>query len=359
MATWTDESSGIRKGEEIDVSSLEKYLKKQLPKTEGALIIEQFPKGFSNLTYLLKLGDRQLVLRRPPFGANIKSAHDMGREYKILKALSKTYAKAPLPYFYTEDEAVIGAPFYVMERVQGVILRPKMPKEMHPAADTMHEVANGLIDTFVELHEVDYQAVGLGDLGRPEGYVERQIQGWTKRYFKSKTDEIPALEKAAEWLNDHIPQESDAALIHNDFKYDNIVLKADDWTKVLAVLDWEMSTLGDPLMDLGTSIGYWVNQNDPEWLQKLALSPTTLPGNPSRGEVVERYAQKSGRDVGNIVFYYVYGLFKIAVIVQQIYYRYKKGYTQDQRFANLIDAVRGLGATAMQAIGKKRIDDLF
>jgi aminoglycoside phosphotransferase (APT) family kinase protein len=283
----------------------------------------------------------------------------MGREYKILKALSKTYSKAPSPYLYTEEESIIGAPFYVMERVEGVILRSKMPKEMCPDPEMMRNIAGGLIDTFLELHNVDYQSVGLGNLGRPEGYVERQIKGWTKRYFKSKTDEIPSIEKVAEWLNDNMPPTSGAALIHNDFKYDNLVLDSEDWTKVVAVLDWEMSTIGDPLMDLGTSLGYWVTQNDPEWMQRLALSPTILPGNPSRSELVELYAQKSGRDVGNVVFYYVYGIFKVSVIIQQIYYRYKKGLTSDERFASLIDGVRGLGAMAVQAIEKGQIDDLF
>ena len=357
--TWEDQSAKIRKGEELNITNLEHYLKKHLPDAEGALTIEQFPSGFSNLTYLLKMGEKQYVLRRPPFGANIKSGHDMGREYQILNALSKTYPKAPKPYLYTEEESIIGSPFYVMERVHGVILRSKMPKEMLPETAIMQGIAKGLVDTFVELHDVDYQAVGLGDLGRPEGYVERQIKGWTKRYFKAKTDEVPFIEKAAEWLNANMPMESGAALIHNDFKYDNLVLDRHDWTKVIAVLDWEMSTLGDPLMDLGTSLGYWVNRNDPEWMQQLALSPTVLPGNPSRGELVERYARKSGREVGNVVFYYVYGIFKVAVIIQQIYYRYKKGFTRDERFANLIDGVRGLGAMAMQAVTKRRIDDLF
>ncbi len=356
---WTDKSTTIRKGEELPLEKLETYLNQTLPDTQGNLIIEQFPSGFSNLTYLIGLGEQLFVLRRPPFGANIKSAHDMGREYKILSALSKTYSKAPKPLLYTEDENIIGAPFYVMERVQGVILRPKMPKEMHPDQTTMSGIANELIDTFVELHGVDYQAVGLGDLGRPEGYVERQIVGWTKRYFKAKTDEFAEIEKAAQWLADNMPKEVQPALIHNDFKYDNVVLSNEDWTKIIAVLDWEMATIGNPLMDLGTSIGYWVNPNDPDFMQMLNLTPTTISGNPTRSEVVEMYAKKSGRNVDHVIFYYIYGLFKIAVIVQQIYARYKKGYTQDQRFAKLNLVVKGCGVMALQAISKNKIDDLF
>ncbi|MBX2871261.1 MAG: phosphotransferase family protein [Saprospiraceae bacterium] len=356
---WNDQAKAVRKGEELDIAKLEPFLQEQLNMPGASLSIEQFPGGFSNLTYLIRLGDTGFVLRRPPFGAKIKSAHDMGREYKILHALSTSYSKAPKPLLYTEDEKVIGAPFYVMERVEGVILRPKMPKEMAPAPEVMKEVAVSLIDTFADLHAVDYQAVGLGDLGRPEGYVERQVRGWTKRYFKSKTDEIVEIENVASWLADNQPGESGTALIHNDFKYDNVVLDSSDWTQIIAVLDWEMSTIGDPLMDFGTSLGYWVTGDDPEWLHALALSPTILPGNPDRTEVVKMYAEKSGRDLSDVVFYYVYGLFKIAVIVQQIYYRYKHGYTQDPRFARLNQVVKGLGIMAQSAIHKKDIDRLF
>lgn len=356
---WTDKPTQIRKGEKPNIENLEPYLLEYLAGASGKLVIDQFPGGFSNLTYRLQMGEEQYVLRRPPYGAKIKSAHDMSREYRILSHLEKVYPKAPKPLLYCEDEAVLGAPFYVMERVNGVILRPKMPQDMIPDAVTMKGIAHSLVDTFAELHAVDYEAAGLGDLGRPEGYVERQVKGWTKRYFKAKTDEIPAMESVAKWLADNMPNEGKPSLIHNDFKYDNMVLAADDWTKVIAVLDWEMATLGDPLMDLGTSIGYWINANDPPFMLKMQLSPTVLPGNPTRGEIVQLYAEKSGRDMSNIVFYYVYGLFKIAVIVQQIYYRYKMGYTSDNRFAHLIDAVKGCGAVAHRAIEKKKIEDLF
>lgn len=356
---WTDQPSSIRRGEELDLESLGAYLSRHLPDAEGDLIVEQFPRGYSNLTYLLRLGERQLVLRRPPFGAKIKTAHDMSREFRILSHLIRVYDKAPEALLYCGDETVIGAPFYVMERVEGVILRPKMPAEMHPDPATMAGIADGLVDTLVELHAVDYEAAGLADLGKPQGYVERQVHGWTQRYFNAKTDEVPDLEKTAAWLAAHLPPESGVALIHNDFKYDNLVLDPQDWTRVIAVLDWEMATIGDPLMDLGTSIGYWINPSDPEIMHQFQLSPTTLPGNPSRGEVVERYARLSGRDLGHVVFYYAFGLFKIAVIIQQIYYRYQKGHTQDARFATLHFGVQMCGTTAWQAIQKNRIDDLF
>lgn len=359
MADWIDKPTSIRSGEELDFQKLQSYLTTHLPESEGQLSIEQFPKGFSNLTYLISLGDQQMVLRRPPFGANIKSAHDMSREYKILTNLIKVYSKVPRPLLYCEDKSVIGAPFYIMERVHGVILRSKMPPEMAPEAGRMSGIANALIDTFAELHAVDYQAAGLKELGRPEGYIERQISGWTKRYFKAKTDEFKEIEQTAKWLSENLPPEEPPSLIHNDFKYDNLVLDAEDWTKVIAILDWEMATLGDPRMDLGTSIGYWINPNDPDFMQQLQLTPTTLPGNPTRSEVVEMYIQKSGRQIDHVLFFYLYGLFKIAVIIQQIYYRYKKGFTQDKRFARLNLAVQGCGIMAQQAIQKKKIEDLF
>ena len=356
---WNDQAKAVRKGEELAIDTLEPFLQEQLEMPDARLSIEQFPGGFSNLTYLIRLGDKGFVLRRPPFGAKIKSAHDMGREYKILNALSVSYDKAPKPLLYTEDESVIGAPFYVMERVEGVILRPRMPAEMTPTPDTMKGVAKSLIETFSDLHAVDYQAVGLGDLGRPKGYVKRQIDGWTKRYFKSKTDELSEIEQVASWLAENQPSESGAALIHNDFKYDNVVLDSDDWTRIIAVLDWEMSTIGDPLMDFGTSLGYWVTADDPDWLKSLALSPTVLPGNPNRAEVVRMDTERSGRDLSEVVFYIAYGLFKIAVIVQQIYYRFKHGYTKDLRFAQLNQVVKGLGVMEQSAIHKQDIDRLF
>lgn len=359
MADWTDKPTHIRTGEELNIPQLQHFLKTHLQELSGQLSIEQFPSGFSNLTYQINLGDTQMVLRRPPFGANIKTAHDMSREYKILTNLIKVYPKVPRPLLYCEDESIIGAPFYIMERVNGVILRSHMPKGMIPPAAKMSGIAESLVETFADLHAVDYQQAGLAELGKPEGYIERQITGWTKRYFKAKTDEFKEVELTAKWLAEHLPPEIAPTLIHNDFKYDNLVLAADDWTRVIAILDWEMATLGDPRMDLGTSIGYWINHNDPDFMKQLRLSPTTIPGNPSRGEIVEQYIKKSGRQVDHVLFFYLYGLFKIAVIIQQIYYRYKKGLTQDQRFAQLDKAVQGCGLVAMQAIQKKRIDDLF
>ena len=359
MSNWKDKSTSVRKGEELDQAALEQYLLNHLPNAEGELVIEQFPGGFSNLTYLIRLGEQQLVLRRPPFGAKIKSAHDMSREYNILSSLMKIYDKVPRPLLFCEDESVLGAEFYVMERLHGVILRPKMPKEMHPKPELMKAISKELIQTFADYHNLDYKAAGLENFGKPNGYVERQIKGWSKRYYKSQTDDLPDIEFAIKWLNDNIRPESGVSLIHNDYKYDNVVLDEKDWSKIVAILDWEMATLGDPLMDLGTSVGYWINPNDPPAMQMMQLNSTTIEGNPTREEVVHQYALVSGREVGDFIFHYVYGLFKIAVIVQQIYYRYKHGYTNDKRFAGLIHAVKACGQMAKQAIQKKKIDNLY
>lgn len=356
---WKDQPVPVRQGEELPLTTLEPYLKAQLNLEDGQLEVQQFPSGYSNLTYFLRIGEREMVLRRPPFGANIKSAHDMSREYRILSHLTQVFPKVPRPLLYCEDGQIMDAPFYVMERVEGVILRANMPEAMVPPPETMAGIARAFVGTLVDLHRVDVMAAGLDGLGKPEGYIQRQVEGWTRRYLKAKTDEIEAMEAAAKWLADHQPQESGVALVHNDFKYDNLVLSPADWTEVRAVLDWEMATVADPLMDLGTSLGYWVNADDPPFLQALKFSPTTSPGNPTREALVHQYSLQSGREVAHPVFYYVYGLFKLGVIIQQIYARYKKGYTQDPRFARLIDGVKACGAVAMQAIQKNQLDQLF
>ncbi|MFN8471470.1 MAG: phosphotransferase family protein [Anaerolineae bacterium] len=353
---WLDKPGQVRQGEELDAARLEQYLRSVLPDASGTLQVEQFPAGFSNLTYMVRLGDREMVLRRPPFGSNVKTAHDMGREYRILSALIRVYPKVPRPLAYCEDLDVIGAPFYVMERVRGVVLRTPLPPGIVLKPDLMHDLCVSLIDTLVELHALDYAAAGLGDLGKPEGYPTRQIHGWIKRYQNSRTDDIASMDRVASWLADSIPGERGASLIHNDYRYDNVILDPADLTKIRAILDWEMSTLGDPLMDVGTTLAYWPEANDPPELQRFGL--TSRPGNLDRRGFVEYYGQRSGRDVSGILFYYVYGLYKNAVIIQQIYYRYRQGHTQDPRFANLLRLVQGYADMALRAIEKGRIDSL-
>lgn len=355
---WIDQPQTPRAGEELDVVKLGAFLQERLPGESGSLEVAQFPRGYSNLTYLLRLGPRELVLRRPPIGARIKSAHDMGREFRILSCLQGIYDKVPRPLVYCEDESVLGAPFYVMERVTGVILRAQPPPGLALTPDLMRRLSESFIDNLVAIHAVDCGAAGLGELGRPEGYVARQVEGWAKRYLNARTDDIAEMEEVAAWLDRHRPGESGACLIHNDYKYDNLVLDPDDPPHILATLDWEMSTLGDPLMDLGSALGYWVDADDPpEWRQQ-AFGVTTLPGNLSREQLVERYAVRSGRTVPDPVFSYAYGLFNIAVIVQQIYARYRQGLTKDERFARLIEVVRAASQMASRAIELGRVSRL-
>ncbi|HYJ46855.1 MAG TPA: phosphotransferase family protein, partial [Pyrinomonadaceae bacterium] len=314
---------------------------------------------FSNLTYLLRVGERELVLRRPPVGARVKTAHDMGREYRILQHLYPVYQKVPRPLLFCEDESVIGAPFYLMERVTGVILRARLPEGLTLSTAAMRRLSESFVENLAEIHEVDYRAAGLGELGQPAGYVSRQIEGWTKRYYNARTDNVPEVERLAAWLKGNAPPDSErSALIHNDYKYDNIVLAPDDLSSVIAVLDWEMATIGNPLMDLGTTLGYWVDMDDPAWWRAQGFGLTTLPGNLTRREVIEYYARLSGREIADAVFYYAYGLLKIAVIVQQIYYRYRQGLTKDQRFASLGQVVTACGQLAARAIEKRRLDRL-
>lgn len=354
-----DRSSQVRPGEELPLKPLFDYLSAHLPNIDTPLVVEQFPAGFSNLTYLLRAGDRELVLRRPPVGAKIKTAHDMSREYRILSHLHPVYNKVPRPLLFCDDETILGAPFYVMERVTGIILRAKPPAGLELTPPLMRSLSETFIENLAEIHELDYEAAGLGDLGSPQGYVKRQVEGWTKRYFNARTDDVPAIEKLALWLEENLPNDSPKpALIHNDYKYDNLVLSADDLSRVVAVLDWEMATIGDPLMDFGTSLGYWVETTDPEVWQRYGFGLTSLPGSLTRNELLERYVKRSGRKIDEPVFYFAYGLLKIAVIVQQIYFRYQKGLTRDPRFAGLGALVNACGDLAQRAIERKRIDAL-
>jgi aminoglycoside phosphotransferase (APT) family kinase protein len=355
MSTDLNTTSPVRAGEELQLDRLAAYLKEHLPEFDGPLTIEQFPAGHSNLTYLLSCGTKEIVLRRPPFGNQVKTAHDMGREFRVLSRLSTVYPAAPRPYGYCEEESVIGSPFYLMERRRGLVLRKRLPPEMTIYTEMAQKLSTALIDNLAVLHSLDPQAAGLGDLGKPEGYVQRQVTGWANRYAQARTQDVPAMDRLAGWLAGHMPPESGAAIIHNDYKYDNLVLSPEDPTRIVAVLDWEMATLGDPLMDLGTTLGYWVEAGDPEDLRLAAMGPTALAGSLARGELVERYAEQTGRSVSNALFYYCFGLFKIAVIVQQIYARFVRGHTQDPRFARLDQLVAILARQADVALQTNRL----
>ena len=355
MATITDQPVTVRQGEELDKEKLESYLKEKLNNYLSIIEIRQFPKGYSNLTYLIKTNEKDFILRRPPFGVNIKSAHDMGREFRVLSLLKKVYPKVPEPYWYCEDETVMGAPFYIMERVNGVILRNKPPEGIPLTPELMRKLSEATVDNLVALHTINIDSSGLSQLGKPEGYVQRQVEGWIKRYYNAETDKIESMDEVAKWMQSNMPHDIAPAFIHNDYKYDNLVLNPDNLSEIIAVLDWEMATVGDPLMDIATTLGYWAEPTDHPFLREFSL--TSLPGNLTREEVVKRYAEKSGRDVSNFLFYYVYACFKIGVIGQQIYARFVKGFTKDPRFGALIHLVKACGGNGFQAIKTGRISN--
>jgi len=342
-----DQPSSIRAGEELDQTKLGAYLNEYGSAREVS--IQQFPSGYSNLTYLIKTEKEEYILRRPPFGANIKSAHDMEREFNVLSLLQKAgFTKVPEPILFCADESVMGAKFYLMKRVNGVILRNRVPKGMTIDPVTFKQLSKSAIDQLVQLHQLDIKSTGLDQLGKPEGYVQRQVEGWTKRYVNAQTDDIAAMNEAAEWMQKNIPTSAKASFIHNDYKYDNLVLNPDNLTEIKAILDWEMATVGDPLMDLGTTLAYWAEANDSDALKPFNL--TWMPGNMTRNEMANYYAEKSQTSIDDIVFYYVFGSFKVGVICQQIYHRYKQGFTQDPRFASLIYVIKACGENARRAI---------
>ena len=354
-----DEPGEVREEERLDPERLRPFLAKAFPGTSGPVSVLQFRQGHSNLTYLVRLGEREAVLRRAPFGAQVKTAHDMRREFTILSALQGAYRRAPRPIAFCDDESIIGARFYLMERVRGVVLRgDAAPPGVELSRGLLRATSTALVDNLAELHAVDLARAGLGAVGRPEGYVARQVAGWTERYEKARTDEVGEVEAVASWLGRHRPPESGVALIHNDYKYDNVVLDPADLTRIVAVLDWEIATVGDPLMDLGTMLGYWIDPDDPEEMRARPHGPTFRPGSLSRLEIVGRYAERSGRAPGSALFYYAFALFKIAVIVQQIYKRYVEGHTSDPRFASLGAWVRVLGRQAARALERERIHGL-
>jgi len=349
-----DQPASVRQGEELDQGKLQMYLRGVLPGLEKEISIQQFPSGYSNLTYFIQAGDQQYVLRRPPVGANIKSAHDMEREFNVLTKLKAAgYSKVPEAIHLCEDLTVMGCKFYLMKRVEGVILRNRLPKDVSISEDSFRLLSKTTIDQLVYLHKLDLNITGLNTLGKPDGYVARQVEGWTKRYTNSQTDDIASMNELADWMQQHQPTNSRTAFIHNDFKYDNLVLNPENLTEIKAVLDWEMATVGDPLMDLGTTLAYWAEAKDSDALKPFNL--TWMPGNFTKHEVVDYYQQKAEEQINDIVFYYAFGAFKVGVICQQIYQRYKLGVTKDPRFAMLIHVIKACGENARNAIERNEI----
>lgn len=340
----------VRPDESFDESRLLEWLRQQaLPGVETRMRVRQFGGGKANLTYLLEFDQACYVLRRPPFGEVPKGAHDMGREHRVLSNLYRAFEPAPRAWLFCDDHDIIGADFFIMENRQGVVVREQMPDAFANLDDAPQRMSFALVDALADLHRVDPASVDLADLGKPEGFISRQIEGWYKRWQASSLKPVEEMDKVYEWLRAELPERQRISLVHNDYKLDNAMLAADDPGRIVAVFDWDMCTIGDPLSDLGALLTYWSQPSDPAEFRAMAMMPIDMRF-PTREQLVERYAQRSGLDVSRAPFYHVLGIFRLAVILQQIYIRFHRGQTSDRRFAGygdlaLLAARRALGTT--------------
>ena len=342
-----------RDSEQLPVESLAEYLSDRIDGASSGITAQQFPSGHSNLTYRISCGDgHQYVLRRAPLGPVAPKAHDMAREFRVLQAVHPHFPEAPRPYLLCEDASVIGAVFFVMEHRGGIILRDQVPSVLSELPDHAARISEAFTDCMVRLHTVPVAHVDLLALGKPEGFLARQAQGWTERWTRARTDVVPEMDRIAEWLLKAMPASPAPTLVHNDYKLDNMVLGGVD--SVEAVLDWEMATIGDPLVDLGLTLCYW------SWLNKVDTSGRTVgaitanTGWFSREQLIARYGERTGRDLSSISYYEVLGIFKLAAILQQIYFRFRHGQTQDPRFANFdqrVVALAKLGVAVLERRG--------
>jgi len=344
----------VRDGEGLDAGLIDTLLKERIAGLEGTPAIRQFASGQSNLTYSIVYANKSLVLRRPPFGTRPKSGHSMIREYKVMNGLKSAFSTVPHTYFHIDEEnSPLGAEFYVMDLVPGHKLERNIPKEWGFGAAEGRKLCLSFFDKLIELHNIDYKAVGLGDFGRPEGYVSRQVLGWNGRYEKVLTDDVDTFEDVRTWLEQNMPAESNRhSILHGDFRLDNVILCEDNPFEIKAVLDWEISALGDPLMDFGNTLAYWAQPGDPDDMLAMCMQPCMAPGMLTRDEICELYAKETGLDLSNFNYYLVYGVFRLAVILQQIYYRYYHGQTKNKNFATFGTRVNSLGNFARLLIEK-------
>ena len=329
-----DQSKAVRKGEELDITSIHNWLIDKTNIPDHLPNVTQYAGGASNWTYCLDYSDRALILRRPPAGTKAKSAHDMNREFKVQSGLKKVFPFVPNMIALCTDESILGCDFYVMEKLVGIIPRANLPKGLSLSKQEVAKLCLNVLDKLIELHKVDYKAAGLETLGRGTGYSRRQIEGWSKRYSRAKTWNVPSYKKIIDWLKERIPEDITTCVIHNDYRFDNVVLDPIKPTIVIGILDWELSTLGDPLMELGSSLAYWIQADDNFIFKSSRRQPTNLPGMLRREEVVEYYLDKMNFKIENWAFYEVYGLFRLAGILQQIYYRYHHKQTSNPAFKN-------------------------
>ncbi|OLS19782.1 MAG: putative aminoglycoside phosphotransferase [Candidatus Heimdallarchaeota archaeon LC_3] len=351
----TDDTIPVRKDEEINEKQIAQYIsrlkmvEKDLIGTDLPLKVRQFGGGAANLTYLLNFGGKhEYVLRRPPLGPVAKSSHDMGREYKVLSVLYKKFPYAPRAFHFCNNNDVIGSNFFIMERKNGLIIRNKLPDFLKDNYEITRSISESMVDCLVELHNVDYKHLGLENLGKPEGFLTRQVEGWFNRWEKAKTSDLIEMHNIYEWMRNNIPSGGKHSLIHNDYKLDNMMFDSDNPKKMVAIFDWDMCTIGDPLSDLGALLAYWSQEDDPEYLKAISTMPINNPGFLTRELIVKRYEEKSKIKLSNINFYQVLGLFRLAVIVAQIYIRYVRKQTQDQRFAGLEKVIPLLARRALE-----------
>jgi aminoglycoside phosphotransferase (APT) family kinase protein len=350
--TLTDQPGEVREEDSFDTAAVHGWLSSQVDGLDGPPEVRQFPGGASNLTYLLRYPDRELILRRPPVGHKAASAHDMRREYRVQRQLRPVYSYAPNVLALCDDHAVLGSDFYVMERIPGLILRGDLPDGMTLAPERARSLAFTVIDRLIELHRVDPDAAGLGDLGKGAGYVERQVRGWSERFRAARTENVPEFTEVMDWLAANRPDDVRICVIHNDFRFDNLILDGPETLRVVGVLDWEMATLGDALMDLSGLVAYWIQADDDEVRQRSRKQPTHLPGMPTRMEIVDYYCAAMGLSAGNWTFYEVFGLFRLAVIMQQIYYRFYHGQTHNPAYKDLWMYAGYLEWLCREAIGR-------
>ena len=341
-----DDTAAVRPGEELDRDKLSAYLQGKLDHPLDPLVVKQFPGGHSNLTYCISAAGREYVLRRPPLGPLPPRAHDMAREYRVLKQIAPHFEPAPEVYLLCEDDSVLGAPFYLMERRRGITIWRDVPPDIEAHKDYARRISEAFIDCLAELHSIDIRRYGLEAMGRPQGFLERQVTGWSKRWEAARTEPLNEMDRLSEWLTQQRPASQAPTIVHNDYKLDNLMLDPADPGHITAVLDWEMTTVGDPLVDLGIVLCYWSDPNDPATRKEAIWPVTAAPGWLSRRDLMKRYASASGRDLSLAPYYEVFGLFKLAVVLQQIYYRYYTGQTRDQRFANFPHRIRGLAEAA-------------
>jgi aminoglycoside phosphotransferase (APT) family kinase protein len=343
-----DEPGELRAEDAFDTAAVTAWLSSTVDGLGELREVRQYPGGASNLTYLLRYEGRELILRRPPAGQKARSAHDMQREYRVQSKLAPVYPYVPDVLALCTDHDVLGSDFYVMDRIEGLILRGDLPEGMTLTPEQARALAFRTFDRLIELHEVDAEAAGLGDLGKGAGYVERQVRGWIERYGRARTDDVPPFTEVMAWLAANQPGDVRTCVIHNDFRFDNVVLSPD--LDVVGVLDWEMATLGDPLMDLAGSVAYWIEAGDDEVAQHLRRQPSHLPGMPTRRELVDYYCARMGLAADNWTFYEVFGQFRLAVIMQQIYYRFAAGQTHNPAFAHFGRFVEYLESRCRKAI---------